>query len=159
MLSSCAAPATGQASAGASVAPESSKTTMPQTPVARPADASGKFVPIDKWRTTLVTARAMPSLGDVHGITDAFTFEGRIFAHATFTAEPGAQAGTPMFSVKWFNGDTLISVKNASYAVTSSPYYLAGSTSGSAIGVGTGRVEIHANGKLLASGSFQVRER
>ena len=89
-------------------------------------------------------------------MSDSFTFEGRIYAHATLTAQPGKHGGRPSIEVRWFNEDRLVSVQTKSGLVTKTPFYLASSTSGTALGQGTCRVELHVNGKLLASKQFEV---
>lgn len=119
----------------------------------------GEFLPIEKWTTTLVTARAVPKLGDVREITDNFNFEGRVFVHATFSSNPGVNGGLPLIEVKWYSGEKLISVQRAQPTVAKSPYYLASSTSGTALGIGRGKVELVANGVLLGSREFQVVEK
>jgi hypothetical protein len=123
------------------------------------APLQGEFLSIEKWTTTLVTARAVPKLGEVREITDTFNFEGRIFVHATFSSKPGVNGGQPAIEVKWYSRDKLVSVQKAQPTVGKSPYYLASSTSGTALGAGKGRVELVANGTLLASKEFQVTEK
>lgn len=119
----------------------------------------GEFLSIEKWTTTLVTARAVPKLGEVREITDTFNFEGRIFVHATFSSKPGVNGGQPAIEVKWYSGDKLVSVQKAQPTVGKSPYYIASSTSGTALGAGKGRVELFGNGALLGSKEFQVTEK
>ena len=141
-------------------------TTVPgpapaQTRVASSATAAdqGEFVPIENWKATLVTARKVAKLGEISEISDAFTYEGRIYAHTTLTSVPGAYGGRQLFEVTWFNGDNAVSVQKAEYAVNRSPFYLASSTSGTALGAGKCRVEVYAGGKLIASKSFVITER
>jgi len=123
-----------------------------------PPVPQGALVPIDKWKITMVTAKGVARLGDVRDISDAFTFEGRIFMHATLTSPPGTQAGPQSFEVKWFNGQVAVAVQKAEDTVGKSPFYLASSTSGTAVGAGKGRVELYAGGKLLATKEFVVLE-
>ena len=120
---------------------------------------AGEFVPIDNWNVTLVTARNVVRLGEVRNIADAFTYEGRVYAHATFTSRPGTHSGQQEFEARWFNAGRLVSTQKAVYMVSKTPYYLASSTSGTALGAGRCRVEILAGGKLLASKEFVVTER
>ena len=128
--------------------------------VARVAPApQGELLPIENWVTTLVTARAVPKLGDVRDISDTFNFEGRIFAHATLTSQAGTHGGQPLVEVKWFKGDKLMSVQKSQLLVTKSPYYIASSTSGTALGAGPAMVQIFANGKLMASKDFLVNNK
>ncbi len=101
----------------------------------------------------------MAALGDVRDLTDAFTFEGRIFAHATFVSRPDTHAGRQSIEVRWYNGDKIVSVQRAEQTVYKTPYYLVSSTSGTNLGAGKCRVDVLANGKLLASKGFQVTQR
>jgi len=119
----------------------------------------GDVVPIENWKVTLVTARAVPKLGDVQGITDTFTLEGRLFAHATLTAAPGSYCDETTFEFKWFSGSRLIAIHKAKYVVSKSPYYLSASTSPTTLGTGIGRIEVIADGKILASKQFRVKEK
>lgn len=119
----------------------------------------GEFVPIEKWKATLVTARNVVKLGEVREISDAFTYEGRIHAHTTLTSQPGTHAGRQVFEMKWINGDTVVSVQKAEIVVNKTPFYLSSSTSGTALGAGKCRAELYSGGKLLASKEFRVTER
>jgi hypothetical protein len=142
------AAAAGGAGAGAATGVVVRSSPVPQ----------GELVPIDKWKITMVTAKGVARLGDVRDISDAFTYEGRIFMHATMTSPPGTQAGRQSFEVKWFNGQVAVGVQKAEDTVAKSPFYLASSTSGTAVGAGKGRVELYAGGKLLATKEFVVLE-
>lgn len=132
-------------------------TPATSNPVSRPNSVpEGEFVAIENWTATIVTARELVKLGDVRGVSDSFNFEGRIYAQATLASRPGTYGGRPLFEVKWFNGDRLVSVQRAEYAVNKTPYYLVSSTSGTSVGAGKCHVELHANGKLLATRAFSV---
>lgn len=136
--------------------PASSQTLVTSSATDAP---QGGLVPIENWKVMLVTARKVAKLGEISEISDAFTYEGRIYAHTTLTSLPGAYGGPQFFEVKWFNGDNAVSVQKAEYAVNKSPFYLASSTSGTALGAGKCRVEVYAGGKLIASKSFVITER
>jgi len=112
-----------------------------------------------QWTANLVTARIVVREGNVRGITDVFSFEGRIFVYATFTWEPGTRLGSQPIEVKWFNGETLISAQKSTVDFTKTPYYVWGSTSGTALGAGECRVEMYVNGKLAGRKDFTVTER
>lgn len=114
------------------------------------------LVPAENWTITLVTAKHLVRLGDVQGISDAFTFEGRINAHATFTTLPGKHGGRPNIEFRWFNGERTVAVRNGTQLLARTPYYVANSLSGTALGDGNCRVELHVNGRLVASRNFQV---
>lgn len=119
----------------------------------------GMLMPIENWTVTLVTAKVVPRLGEVREISDAFTFEGRIYAHATLNSQPGVHGGQPVVEVRWFTGERLVSVQKAQPLVNKSPYYMVSSTSGTALGTGKARVEFFANGKLMATKTFVVSEK
>ena len=124
-----------------------------------PAVLQGELVPIEKWKVTLVTARSVVKLGEIREISDVFTYEGRIYVHATLTSQPGTHGGRQAFEVKWINENNTASVQKADYTVNKTPFYLASSTSGTALGAGKCRVEVYAGGRLLASKEFVVTER
>lgn len=127
---------------------------------ARPSSPpTGELVPLENWAVILVTAKGVPRLGEVREISDAFTFEGRIYAHATLTSQPGVHGGQPSVEVRWFNGERLVSVQKAQPQVNKSPYYMVSSTSGTTLGTGQARVEFSANGKLMATKAFVVSEK
>jgi hypothetical protein len=141
--------------AGAADAPV--PTPTPKPPAGKPATAaSAAGTPIDGWAVTLVTARAVVKPGDARALTDRFTRRSAIHAQATFTTEGNPQAGPVKFEVKWFNGQRRVSTKKIDAVVGTSPHYVAVQTSGNAVGEGDGRVEVYANGKLMASRRFRV---
>ncbi len=144
---------TGLSIAGSGCAP--AVVITPREPII----AQAKLVPIGQWSTTLLTARSVPALGDVREISDHFTFEGRVFAHATLTSAPGSSGGRPALEMRWYNGDKLVSVKKMEANITASPYYVFASTSGTAIGAGNAHVDLLADGKLMASKAFLVSEK
>lgn len=123
------------------------------------AQPTGELVPLETWNVVLVTAKSVPNLGEVRDISDAFTYEGRVFAHATFTARSGVHGGQPAVEVRWSNGDRLVPVQKAQPVVNKSPYYMASSTSGTALGVGACKVEYAVNGKIVAAKEFVVSEK
>jgi hypothetical protein len=82
--------------------------------------------------------------------------ESAIHAQATFSTEGNANAGPVKFEVKWFNGQRRVSVKKIDAVVSTSPHFVAVQSSGNAVGEGDCRVEVHANGKLMASQRFRV---
>lgn len=118
--------------------------------------AAAGGTPIDAWTVTLVTARAVVKPGDARAVADRFTRRSAIHAHATFSTEGNADAGAVKFELKWFNGQRRVSVKKIDAVVTTSPHYVAVQTSGNAVGEGDCRVEIYANGQLMASRRFRV---
>ena len=120
------------------------------------ATPPGTLLPLSEWKITVVTARTVVQVGDVRGISDKFNYEGSIHAHATLSAPPGARAGPHFFEMKWFNGEKLVATQRAQHDVVKSPYYLASSTSGTALGAGRCWVGLYANGVLLARKDFVV---
>ena len=126
-------------------------------PTPKPANAApAAATPIDGWAVTLVTARAVVKPGDARALSDRFTRRSAIHAQATFTTEGNPQAGPVKFEVKWFNGQRRVSTKKIDAVVGKSPHYVAVQTSGNAVGEGDCRVEVFANGKLMASRRFRV---
>ena len=123
------------------------------------AAPTGEFVALETWNVVLVTARSVPRLGEVREIQDAFNFEGRIFAHATFTFPADVHGGRPQVEVRWLNGERVVSIQRAQPLVHKSPYYMASSTSGTALGAGKCAVEFAVNGKVVATRQFSVSER
>lgn len=124
--------------------------------VRSPATPTGDLLPLEEWSVTLVTAQSVPRLGEVREIGDTFTFEGRVFAHATFSARPNVHGGQPTVEVRWSNGDRVVSVQKAAPLVKKSPYYMVSSTSGTALGPGRCKVEYVVNGKTVAGKEFVV---
>lgn len=112
--------------------------------------------PINAWTATLVTARAVAKPGDARAISDRFTRRSAIHAQASFSTEGNPQAGPVRFEVKWFNGQRRVSSKKIDAVVSMSPHFVAVQTSGNALGEGDCRVEVYANGQLMASRRFRV---
>lgn len=134
--------------------------------LAAPAGAADNAVPpsaapaggtaIETWAVTLVTARAVVKPGDARAIADRFTRRSAIHAQASFSTEGDPQAGPVKFEVKWFNGQRRVATQKIDAVVTASPHHVAVQTTGNAVGEGDCRVEVHANGKLMASRRFRV---
>jgi hypothetical protein len=112
--------------------------------------------PIENWKVRLITARTVPRIDEVRDISDKFNFEGRIHAHITLTSPPGTQSGRQFFEIKWFHENILSSTQKAVYVVNKTPFYLSSSTSGTALGAGRCKVELWANGRILALHEFDV---
>jgi len=134
------APAASDAASAASIAPADTR----------------DLVPLSEWTTQIVTARNVVRLGEIAGATDHFNLDGKIFVHATLSAKPGAHAGSHAFEVKWFDGLNVVTEQKAVYDVKGSPFYIAASSSGVALGAGAHRVELFADGSYLASTQFVV---
>lgn len=111
------------------------------------------------WRTTLVVAKGTSKPGLIQSVSDQFSFDGRIYAHATLVAVGAPLPVTETFSMKWFNGDQQVHERSGPYLVQGSPYYLVHAVPGSVLGVGACRVELHCATGLLASRAFMVSER
>ena len=112
-----------------------------------------------QWRATLVTATGTNVPGAISGVSERFTFEGRIHAHATLVAETPVVPSTTMFTMKWFNGSKLVHERSASHTLNASPYYLVHAIPGSVLGAGSCRVELHSASGRIASREFTVAER
>jgi hypothetical protein len=113
----------------------------------------------EPWTTKVVTARSVVSSDEVHGITDTFTREGRIYVHAAFTGSDVGSDAPHAVQIKWFNGNTLVFERAGAYVFKRSPYYVYASTSGTALGLGNCRVEVHVDGRMLGSKTFAVTEK
>lgn len=112
-----------------------------------------------QWDVTLVTAHGSSTPGNIQGVSDKFTFNGRIHAHATLVAAPPVVAATNTFTMKWFSGERLVHQRSAEHHLSRSPYFLLHAVPGSVLGVGPGRVELHSAAGLVATRSFTVSER
>jgi hypothetical protein len=112
-----------------------------------------------RWRTVLVTAMGTAVPGTVEAVSDKFTFNGRIYAHATLIAETPVVASSPTLTFKWFNGGKLVHERAGQQTIGGSPYYLVHALPGSVVGAGAARVELYADGRLMASREFTVSER
>ncbi len=112
-----------------------------------------------RWRTVLVTALGTAVPGTVEVVSDKFTFDGRIHAHATLIAETSVIPSNPTLTFKWFNAGKLVHERSGQQPIASSPYYLVHALPGSVVGVGTARVELYLDGRLIASRDFTVSER
>jgi hypothetical protein len=112
-----------------------------------------------QWDTTLVTAHGTGAPGNIQGASQAFTFSGRIFAHATLVAATTVVPAETTFTMKWFNRERLVHERSAAHLITKSPYYLVHAVPGSVLGAGPCRVELHSSAGLLAVREFTVSER
>lgn len=94
------------------------------------------------------------------GITDTFTFEGRIFAYATFNwYEVEKQAGIHKIGVKWYSREKLVSVRDLEVVFGRPPHYVWFQSSGTSLGAGKAKVEIYADGTLVGSKTFEIVEK
>ena len=112
-----------------------------------------------QWDVNLVTAHGSGTPGNIQGVSDKFTFSGRIHAHATLVAAQPVVDATNTFTMKWFNGERLVHQRSAEHRLSRSPYYLLHAVPGSVLGVGPGRVELHSAAGLVATREFTVTER
>jgi hypothetical protein len=112
----------------------------------------------EPFTAKLVMVREVVSSDNVKGITDTFTREGRIHVHAAFTGPAVASPESHAVLLKWFNGNALIFERSGSYVFKTSPYYMWTGTSGTALGIGTCRVELYVDGKFVAAREFTVLE-
>ena len=108
------------------------------------------------WTATIVTAKSVPALGRVTNITDSFTFEGRIFVHATFIGAVEPIPAPRTLQVKWFNGDRMVFERTGQATFNKSPYFMSASTSGTVLGSGPCRVEVYVDGQLIGQRTFAV---
>lgn len=115
----------------------------------------------ENWRATLVTALGSKTPGDIRGIRDRFSYDGRIHAHLTLVAKqpPIVVPADANFTFKWFNGSTLVHERSGIHSIGKSPYYIVHAIPGSVIGTGAGRVEAYSGNDLLSVREFTVTER
>lgn len=123
------------------------------------ATAPEPSVQLTRWRTVLVTATGSGVPGVVEGVSDKFTFNGRIHAHATLVAETPVVAFNPTINFKWLNAGKVVHERSGSYAINGSPYYLMHALPGSVVGIGAAKVEVYVDGRLVAMREFTVSER
>jgi hypothetical protein len=93
-------------------------------------------------------------------VSGKFTFSGRIYAHATLVAETVPVVKfSPTLTFKWFHAGKLVHERSGQQTIGASPYYLVHALPGSVVGAGAAKVELYADGRLLASREFTVSER
>ena len=91
------------------------------------------------------------------GITDTFTFEGKIFAYATFKwGEVEKEGGHHKIEAKWYSGEKLVSAQEREVTFGRPPHYVWFSTRGTSLGAGKAKAEIYADGLLVGSKNFEV---
>jgi hypothetical protein len=115
-------------------------------------------LPATTWRTTLVTATGTATPGRIQGVSRDFTFNGRVHGHATLVADGTVSPVKRTFTFKWFNGSTQVHERSTERELSASPFYLVHAVPGSVLGVGNCRVELHAEGRVLAMREFSMSE-
>jgi hypothetical protein len=106
----------------------------------------------------IILAKKVDRNFNVSEITDLFTYEGQIYVYTTLVWDVDKAGGRQEFEAKWYNGDRLISRFARTYTLDYNPYYVWFRIRGTALGAGSCRVEIFANGSFLGSKSFTVSE-
>lgn len=111
----------------------------------------------NEMNVNLITAKNVKKGEGVYDITDSFNFEGRIYIYATFTwPEISKKGGEKTITVKWYNGENLISKKDRLCKMSTPPYYVWFSTKGPALGEGDCKAEIYINERLAGTKLFKV---
>lgn len=115
----------------------------------------------ENWRATLVTATGSPMPGDIRGVRDRFSYDGRIHAHLTLVAKQPSSVvpADTDFTFKWFNGSTLVHERSGNHSITKSPYYIVHAVPGAVLGTGKCRVEVYSDNELLSAREITVSER
>jgi hypothetical protein len=112
-------------------------------------------------RNTIIVIAKEAKLGEgPTGISDKFSFEGKIVVHTTFRWEDiNTQGGQQTIEVRWFSGEKLMSSAKNTFRFGKSPYYVWFNTTGTALGVGKAKVEVYADGVFVGSKNFEVVEK
>ena len=118
-----------------------------------PTDGGVKFT---EGNVNIVMARNVEKDRGVTGITDTFTFEGKIFVYITFNWDVEKEGGKHNIQAKWYSGEKLVSVGDQAVTFERSPHFVWFGSAGTSLGVGKAKVEIYADGVLVGTKHFAV---
>ena len=122
--------------------------------------APNSIIRLTEKNTTILTAKEVDKKHGVQGITDAFTFEGKIYVFITFRWDDFQEPiGRYLVQARWFNGSKLISTGDYDGFFNKAPMQIWFSTWGTSLGAGNCRVEVYANNVFVGSRSFTVAEK
>lgn len=108
----------------------------------------------------IVMAKNVDKVQGPSGISDVFDFEGQIFAYITFRWEPLTKhGGAQTIEARWFNGEKEIVRRQHQANFGTPPHYVWMSARGTALGAGTCRVDVYANGTFVGQKAFTVVEK
>ena len=138
--------------AGCAVQP----TAAPGAPAAPPASAP---LDLSRYSFQLTTARKVERGKGATDVTRSFDYEGQIFAFAAITWPPGTPGAAPEIGVRWYNEKGLVSEHKRRLAMDKPPHYVWFTISGLAMGACGCRVELLADGQVVASQPFAVNPR
>lgn len=115
----------------------------------------------DNWHATLITATGTSTPGNIQGVTDSFSFDGKIHAHLTLVAKelPMVVPINARFTFKWFNEGTLVYERSSTYSIARSPYFFVNAVPGTALGSGKLKVEVYSDNELLSTREFAISAR
>lgn len=134
-----------------------SQPTQPES-AAAPAPAAAPF-DVARYGFQLTTARKVERGKGASDVTRSFDFEGQIHAFGAITWPPGTAGGAPEMSARWYNDKGLVAEQKRRVALERPPHYVVFTTTGLALGPCGCRVELLANGQVVASQSFSVNPR
>jgi hypothetical protein len=128
--------------------------------IAAPTVAVNNALVLDQSNTTLLLARTASADDGPGGVNDRFSVEGKIIAYMTFKWDVAKlRSGGQRLEVRWFSGEKLVSSQQSDVTLTASPHRTWMSVLSADIGVGKARVDVFADGKLIASKVFEVVEK
>lgn len=139
-------------STGCALPPASAPDAPPATTVVVPLDLS-------RHGFQLTTARKVERGKGATDVTRSFDYEGQIFAFAAITWPPGSPGGAPEIGVRWYNDKGLVSEQKRRVSLDKPPHYVSFATTGLALGACGCRVDLLANGQVVASQPFAVNPR
>ncbi|HSD37075.1 MAG TPA: hypothetical protein VLC92_06180 [Rhodocyclaceae bacterium] len=122
--------------------------------------ARAKVVSLDQSNTSLLLARNATAEDGPSGVNDRFSVEGKIIAYLTFKWDAdNAPSGAQRVEVRWFSGDKLVSSQQSEFVLSASPHRIWMPVLSADIGAGKNRVDVFANGTLIASKPFEIVEK
>lgn len=141
--------------AGCATGPEPTSTPLSA------AGATSAAVPVDvsRYSFRLSTARKVERGKGATDVSRSFDYEGQIFAFAAIGWPPGSPGGAPEIGVRWYNDKGLVSEQQRRITLEKPPHYVWFATTGLALGPCGCRVDLVANGQVVASQSFAVNPR
>jgi hypothetical protein len=116
-------------------------------------------VKLTERNVTVITAREAERGKGPTGITDTFSLEGRVVAHATFRWDGGGSLGQQSIEVKWYNGDKLIATRGNTFQFDQSPHHVWFGQNSIGLGPCKCRVEFYAAGRFVGSKEFIIVEK
>ena len=138
--------------AGCATGPEPITSPLP----AASANSAAVEVDLSRYSFRLTTARKVEQGKGATDLSRSFDYEGKIFAFAAIGWPPGSPGGAPEIGVRWYNDKGLVSEQKRRITLGKPPHYVWFATTGLALGPCGCRVDLVANGQVVASQSFAV---